>query len=118
MFVEWAAGFKPNQGKKAYGIGYEEEKAGTLLSGQVGGVLVKMSYQKTTGPLMANSHPGSYSGQDVYSDMLITERGGVKTWTFAMQRSDSYKETEVASTMSARQYKSETDLVVTTQPED
>jgi len=74
--VEWAAGFKPNQGKKAYGIGYEEEKAGTLLSGQVGGVLVKMSYQKTTGPLMANSHPGSYSGQDVYSDMLITERGG------------------------------------------
>lgn len=32
-----------------------------------------MSYQKTTGPLMANSHPGSYCGQDAYSDMLITE---------------------------------------------
>lgn len=30
-----------------------------------------MSYQKVTGPLMANSHPGSYCGQDAYSDMLI-----------------------------------------------
>ena len=30
------------------------------------------SYQKVTGPLMANSHPGSYCGQDAYSDMLIT----------------------------------------------
>lgn len=43
-----------------------------------------MAYQKVTGPLMANSHPGSYCGQDAYSDMLITgganvenvERGG------------------------------------------
>lgn len=31
-----------------------------------------MSYQIKTGPLMANSHPGSYTGQDAYSDMLIT----------------------------------------------
>lgn len=31
-----------------------------------------MTYQKITGPLMANSHPGSYSGQDAYSDMLVT----------------------------------------------
>lgn len=30
-----------------------------------------MTYQKTTGPLMANSHPGSYTGQDAYSDMLV-----------------------------------------------
>lgn len=34
---------------------------------------VAMSYQKTTGPIMANSHPGSYCGQDVYTDMFITE---------------------------------------------
>ena len=33
-----------------------------------------MSYQITTGPLMANSHPGSYCGQDAYSDMLVTEQ--------------------------------------------
>jgi len=30
------------------------------------------TYQSTTGPLMANSHPGSYSGQDAYQDMFIT----------------------------------------------
>lgn len=29
-------------------------------------------YQDATGPLMANSHPGSYCGQDAYSDMLVT----------------------------------------------
>lgn len=32
-----------------------------------------MTYQKVTGPLMANSHPGSYSGQDAYTDMFVTE---------------------------------------------
>lgn len=31
-----------------------------------------MSYQKTTGTLMANSHPGSYCGQDAYNDMFVT----------------------------------------------
>lgn len=35
-------------------------------------VLVVDTYQNVTGPLMANSHPGSYCGQDAYSDMLIT----------------------------------------------
>ena len=29
------------------------------------------TYQNTTGTLMANSHPGSYSGQDAYQDMFI-----------------------------------------------
>lgn len=33
-----------------------------------------MSYQKVTGSLMANSHPGSYCGQDAYNDVLITEK--------------------------------------------
>lgn len=33
-----------------------------------------ITYQKLTGPLMANLHPGSYSGQDAYNDMFITER--------------------------------------------
>lgn len=36
----------------------------------------KMSYQEKTGALMANSHPGSYCGQDAYNDMLITEENG------------------------------------------
>lgn len=29
------------------------------------------TYQKVTGPLMANTHPGSYTGQDAFSDMLV-----------------------------------------------
>lgn len=29
------------------------------------------TYQKVSGPLMANSHPGSYAGQDAFSDMLV-----------------------------------------------
>ena len=32
-----------------------------------------LSYQKVTGSLMANSHPGSYCGQDAYNNMLVTE---------------------------------------------
>lgn len=75
-----------------------------------------MSYQKTTGPLMANSHPGSYSGQDAYNDMFVTARAAQRererVWTFAMLRSDNYMMSNKASTMSARQYKSETDLIV------
>lgn len=33
-----------------------------------------MTYQKVTGSLMANSHPGSYCGQDAYNDMFVTEK--------------------------------------------
>ena len=32
---------------------------------------VVQTYQKATVPLMANSHPGSYTGQDAHSDMLV-----------------------------------------------
>ena len=32
---------------------------------------VMETYQKVTGPIMANSHPGSYTGQDAFSDMLV-----------------------------------------------
>jgi DNA (cytosine-5)-methyltransferase 1 len=33
--------------------------------------MVMETYQRVTGPLMANSHPGSYTGQDAFSDMLV-----------------------------------------------
>ena len=36
-----------------------------------GSEVIIVSYQKVTGALMANSHPGSYTGQDAYNDMLI-----------------------------------------------
>ena len=75
--IEWAAGFLPQNGSKALGIGYQEGKAATLRVADMGAVLIKkkdMTYQKKTGPLMANSHPGSYSGQDAYNDMFVTEK--------------------------------------------
>ena len=80
-----------------------------------------MTYQKNTGALMANSHPGSYCGQDAYNDMLITksaERERERVWTYAILRSDSFVESKIASTMSARQYKSATDLIVTMRLDD
>lgn len=33
--------------------------------------VVFQTYQERSGPLMANSHPGSYTGQDAFNDMLI-----------------------------------------------
>ena len=33
-----------------------------------------MSYQEIVGSIMANSHPGSYCGQDAYNDMFVTEK--------------------------------------------
>ncbi len=32
-----------------------------------------MSYQKVTGALTPGAHPGSYNGQDAYSDMLVVQ---------------------------------------------
>lgn len=40
-----------------------------------------VTYQNTTGPLMANSHPGSYSGQDAYSDMFPANGKSVRRLT-------------------------------------
>ncbi len=40
-----------------------------------------MSYQEVTGCLTANSHPGSYCGQDAYSDMFVTEKGNIEMET-------------------------------------
>lgn len=42
-----------------------------------------MTYQKVTGPLMANSHPGSYCGQDAYNDLLVCGQ-----WTTASSGTD------------------------------
>lgn len=70
------AAFTAGQGAKANGIGYAEEQAPTLRtdggSSAMPTVIVNAPYQDTTGPLMANSHPGSYCGQDAYTDMFVT----------------------------------------------
>jgi DNA (cytosine-5)-methyltransferase 1 len=52
------------------GIGNPGDPMNTLTSGDRHAVAFQ-TYQKVTGPLMANSHPGSYTGQDAFSDMLV-----------------------------------------------
>jgi len=61
-------------------IGIREDGTVQALTGRMGTgggnvplVAEPWTYQKVTGPLMANSHPGSYTGQDAYSDMLVTQ---------------------------------------------
>lgn len=56
---------------KQNGSGICEGVAHTLNSVDRHAVCYADTYQKTTGPLMANSHPGSYSGQDAYTDMFV-----------------------------------------------
>ena len=55
------------------GLGIRDgDKMYTLTSKDAGSHAVAFqTYQKCTGPLMANSHPGSYTGQDAFSDMLV-----------------------------------------------
>lgn len=48
-----------------------EDVSGCLRAQEHGHQPIINTYQQVTGPLMANSHPGSYCGQDAYNDMLI-----------------------------------------------
>lgn len=42
---------------------------------------IKNTYQAKTGTLMANSHPGSYTGQDAYNDMFPADEYAVRRLT-------------------------------------
>lgn len=53
------------------GKGVKEDICYTLNTIDRPAVCYAETYQKVTGPLMANSHPGSYCGQDAYQDMLV-----------------------------------------------
>ena len=53
------------------GDGYVESDVMYTLNTTEQHAVAFQTYQKVTGPLMANSHPGSYTGQDAYSDMLV-----------------------------------------------
>ena len=75
---------------KAYrqgGFAQYEEGVGTLRAsgGDYGGgtetLVIDETYQTVTGPLMANSHPGSYCGQDAYQDMMPVQRNVVRRLT-------------------------------------
>ena len=52
------------------GKGWEEDICYTLNTIDRPAVAFQ-SYQKVSGPLMANSHPGGYTGQDAFNDMLV-----------------------------------------------
>lgn len=63
--------------RKGYGD-YAEDDASTLKAwggDQGGGSENLCVYPSTTGALMANSHPGGYTGQDAFNDMLVTLPG-------------------------------------------
>ena len=53
------------------GKGWNDKSCYTLNTIDRPAVCYSETYQKTTGPLMANSHPGSYCGQDAYQDMFV-----------------------------------------------
>ncbi len=61
------------------GIGNPGDPMNTLTSGDRHAVVFQ-TYQKVTGPLMANSHPGSYTGQDAFSDMLVAGPESVQVY--------------------------------------
>lgn len=91
------------------GDGVNEDVSFTCNTTDRHAVAYVESYQKVTGPLMANSHPGSYCGQDAYSDMLITpipyRQGGFADYvenevgTFQNTGIGWWKESPVAETL-------------------
>lgn len=89
------------------GAGVKEDTSYTLNTVDRHGVAYA-SYQDVTGPLMANSHPGSYSGQDAYSDMLVTQ-----PTVFRQMSSDRIAEADgTASTLTACCHKQSKSLCV------
>lgn len=58
------------------------------------------TYQKVTGPLMGNTHPGSYSGQDAYNDMFVTQ----PCYSIKDEGFMDFSE-EIAATLKQRDYK-------------
>ena len=61
----------------------QTDKSATLSTLQDQTLFQPVTYQRRTGPLMANSHPESYTGQDAFSDMLIAgyAAGGYGNYT-------------------------------------
>ena len=91
-------------------MGIREDGTVQTLTGRMGTgggnvplVAEPWTYQKVTGPLMANSHPGSYSGQNAYNDMFITEK---KCYSIDdTKMANTYVWEEQANTLAARDYK-------------
>lgn len=101
------AAFKAGQGEKAGGIGYSEEVSPTLSSSPSGTnrtpAILDMSHAcdviRDCGGVVSSLQPRMGTGENQ------------APLTFALGRSDTLTESDVASTQSARQGKSATDLV-------
>lgn len=140
----YTAGFSANAGSKAGSTGYDEEITPTLKGTQSGGMMPSVLClndqggsvidvsEDISGTLRAQEHghqPLIYENHGIaarYKGPLSVAptmsarygTGGLNTplvSTFTQQRVDRYQEGTVASTESARQHKSATDLVL--QPE-
>ena len=59
----------------------DEKMANTLAAIDYKQPQAVVTYQQTTGPLMANSHPGSYTGQDAHNDMFVANEYIVRRLT-------------------------------------
>ena len=80
------------------GKGWKEDTCYTLNTIDRPAV-VSQTYQKVTGPLMANSHPGSYTGQDAFSDMLVAGGEPAIYATFQNTGQGWWNETPVGATV-------------------
>ena len=85
------------------GKGWNDETCYTLNTIDRPAVVYAETYQKVTGPLMANSHPGSYTGQDAYNDMFVV--GKEKPICVADHPTPKIDENGIAYTLNARDYK-------------
>lgn len=136
------AGFTAGAGASAGSIGYQEEISPTLKASQSGSMMpsvlclndqggeIMSCSEEVTGALRAQEHghqpailwenhgiDARYGGPLSVAPALSAraETGGLNTplvSTFSQQRVDSYRENGIASTESARQHKSATDLVL------
>jgi len=71
--------------QQSFGEYSESDKAAAIKAGHDGNILnlQVVSYQDVTGTLMANTHPGSYTGHDADSDRLIAGWNG---WRYIVRR--------------------------------
>ena len=142
------AAFSAGAGASARSIGYQEEISPTLKASQSGSMMpsvlcltdqggrIMSCSENVAGTLRAQEHGhqpavlwenhgigARYKGPLSVSPTLSARAGtsGLNTplvSTFSQQRTDSYRENDIVSTESARQYKSATDLVLQPRDED
>ena len=88
--------------QNSQGMGYKTSTSYTLNTTDLHAVAFQ-TYQKVTGPLMANSHPGSYTGQDAFSDMLVA--GPNVQYVDTTHADDVVRVDDVTAPLQERDYK-------------